>query len=68
MAAILGFFIGGCIWGLIPLIIGIVKKRWWIGLICLILCGVTAWLSSILPFIVAIISGIILLIVPKKED
>ena len=68
-SAFLGFFIGGCIWGLIPLIVGICKKKAGIGLGLMALCGVTAFLSSILPFWVAIISGISLLFVksPDKE-
>ena len=58
-SAFVGLFIGGCIWGIIPLIIAIGKKKRNLGIGLMALCGVTAFLSSMLPFWVAIISSIV---------
>lgn len=63
----LGFFIGGCIWGLIPFIVGLCKRKTFLGLGLMALCGVTAFFSNMLPFWVAIISAIALGFVKTKE-
>lgn len=67
-AALFGLFLGGCIWGLIPLIIGICKKRWGLGLLFMVLCGVSAWFAGGAPFVLGILTGFCLLGMRDKNE
>lgn len=62
-----GFLIGGAIWGLIPLIIGLCKKRGGLGALFMTVCAVSALASSTLPATIACICSIVLLFVPKSN-
>lgn len=64
----MGFLIGGCIWGMIPLIIGLCKKRGGLGILFMAISAVCALIDSSLPSIAAIVSGVIILCIPRKES
>ena len=62
-----GYLLAGCIVGLFPLIVGIVKKCAPAGIILLIVCGLVASVQPVLSFVISIVSGIILCCIHKKE-
>lgn len=61
-----GTFTGGCLCGLFPLIIAILKRRTTIGVILLIACGLLSFISSVVSLAFAVISGIALFFVKKE--
>lgn len=63
---IIGQFVIGCVFGLFPLIVGIVKKRSGAGILWMLVCGVCAFVHALLTLAVAIVSGIVLICQPKK--
>lgn len=56
----IGTFFAGCLLGLIPLIVGIVKKRDGTGVTLMLICGALGWVSPLLSLLTAVIGGIVL--------
>lgn len=61
-----GTFLGGCLCGLFPLIVSIMKKRTNIGVILAIACGLLGLMSPVVSLAVGVISGIALLFAKKN--
>lgn len=55
-----GTFAAGCIFGLFPLIVAILKKRAKVGAALMAICGLLGFIHPVLSVALAIVSGIVL--------
>lgn len=62
----LGFILLGCVIGLFPLVAGIVKKRVFLGIILLLICGFSSYVSPFAPIIISVVSGLVVCFLSKK--
>jgi len=67
LGALFGRFMFGCICGLFPLIVAIVKKHAVVGVCLLVACGLLSFLHPVASLAVAVVSGIVLLVIYAKK-
>lgn len=61
-----GTFAAGCIFGLFPLIVAILKKCPKVGGVLMVVCGLLGFIHPVLSVALAIVSGIVLCFKKKK--
>ena len=66
MSVILGFLIMGVVFGLFPLIVSIIKKRFTFGWIIFGACVILSMINIGISFVVAVVCSIILLFLRKE--
>lgn len=65
LGVLFGKFFAGCICGLFPLIVAIIKKRVLIGVVLTVVCGLLSFIHPIISVAAAAVSGIVLCIMRK---
>lgn len=68
MGAFFGKFIAGALFGLIPLIVFFVKRRWGLGVLSPIVCGLMGFINPLVSIVVCVILTVVAIIVHKKES
>lgn len=61
-----GKFVAGCICGLLPVIISIIKKRVMLGIVLMVICGLAGFIQPVISVAVAVVSGIVLCFMKKN--
>ena len=66
LGLLFGTFTAGCICGLFPLIVSLIKKRALCGLILMVISGILSFIHPVLSIATAVVSGIALCFMHKK--
>ena len=62
----IGYFAAGCICGLFPLFVAIIKKRAKLGVVLMLACGAVSFIHPIVSIALAVVSGIALCFMRKN--